>query len=158
MVICTWRKLALTECLTSKKLINLEGKTAIVTGAFQGNGRAISNAFIKNGAKCITIDKNNKPSEKDIDFIGQKEIALKADLQSKDEIMEVCNKLKGSLPSIDILVNNAGYTCGANLVDYPIEEWEKTLAINLKAHPINQYCSIITFLTNFQFRKIKKLQ
>ena len=114
-------------------MINLEGKTAIVTGAFQGNGRAISNAFIKNGAKCITIDKNNSSSKKDIDFHGKKEIALKADLQSEDNIIEVCNRLKGSLTSIDILVNNAGYTCGSKLVNYPLEEWEKTLAINLRA-------------------------
>ena len=116
--------------------MNLEGKIALVTGAAQGNGRKIADTFISNGAKCFTVDisishKENKINTKD--FSSKSEIKLIADLESSENIIFLCSKLKELINKIDIIVNNAGYTYGANLVDYPIEEWEKTMAINLRA-------------------------
>jgi len=117
-------------------LTNLKGKIALITGAAQGNGRKIADTFISNGAKCFTIDisgshKGNKINTKK--FSSESEIKLIADLESSENIILLCSKLKELINKIDIIVNNAGYTYGANLVDYPMEEWEKTMAINLRA-------------------------
>ena len=116
--------------------MNLAGKIALVTGAAQGNGRKIADTFISNGAKCFTVDISSSHKENKINtknFSSKSEIKLIADLESSENIIFLCSKLKELINKIDIIVNNAGYTYGANLVDYPIEEWEKTMAINLRA-------------------------
>jgi len=109
--------------------INLENRVAIITGGAQGFGLAITKRFIESGAKVLIWDK-------DTDYLN------KVDLKNTHKIevdvsnyKNVENAFAESLTyenKIDILVNNAGIA-GPNFKtwDYPLEEWQKVIDIDL---------------------------
>ena len=109
--------------------INLENRVAIVTGGAQGFGLAITKRFIESGAKVLIWDK-------DIEYLN------KVDLKNTQKIevdvsnyKSVENAFAESLThenKIDILINNAGIA-GPNFKtwDYPLEEWQKVIDIDL---------------------------
>ena len=93
--------------------LDFAGRTAVVTGGMQGIGAAIVKRLKESGAEVVVWDLDGSP---------------KVDVSDPASI---ANALKG-LKKIDVLVNNAGIA-GKNVptVDYPIEEWERVLRINL---------------------------
>ncbi|MGH8668313.1 MAG: SDR family NAD(P)-dependent oxidoreductase [Burkholderiales bacterium] len=97
--------------------LDFAGRIAVVTGGAQGIGAAIVERLESSGAKVAVWDLHGK-SRVDVSDPASVEAAVKATL--------------ASLGKIDVLVNNAGIA-GKNVptVDYPIEEWERVLRINL---------------------------
>ena len=97
--------------------LDFKGRTAVVTGGMQGIGAAIVKRLESSGAKVAVWD---------LDGPG------KVDVSSNDSIQIALKKTLQDLGRIDVLVNNAG-VAGKNVptVDYPIEEWERVLRINL---------------------------
>ena len=109
--------------------INLENRVAIVTGGAQGFGLAITKRFIESGAKVLIWDK-------DTDYLNRVDLknTHKIDVDVSD-YESVENAFAESLTyenKIDILVNNAGIA-GPNFKtwDYPLEEWQKVIDIDL---------------------------
>jgi 2-dehydro-3-deoxy-L-rhamnonate dehydrogenase (NAD+) len=97
--------------------LDFKGRTAIVTGGMQGIGAAIVKRLEASGAKVAVWDLDG-PQKVDVSSNDSIQAALKATLE----------KFK----KIDVLVNNAGIAgMNAPTVDYPIEEWERVLRINL---------------------------
>tara|TARA_X000000950_G_C13918412_1_gene662109 strand:+ start:3353 stop:4126 length:774 start_codon:yes stop_codon:yes gene_type:complete len=114
--------------------INLKGKNVLITGANGDIGCKIVLRYLEAGAKCICLDNsfnklkkltNNKVVSKQIIF-------LKINLQHKKLIKNFVGKLPKNT-MIDILINNAGFTKSNNFINYRLEDWEKTLRINLTA-------------------------
>jgi len=97
--------------------LDFKGRTAVVTGGMQGIGAAIAKRLETSGAKVAVWD---------LDGPG------KVDVSNNDSVQTAVKKTLQELGKIDILVNNAG-VAGQNVptVDYPIEEWERVLRINL---------------------------
>ncbi|MBI1942083.1 MAG: SDR family oxidoreductase [Betaproteobacteria bacterium] len=97
--------------------LDCKGRTAIVTGGMQGIGAAIVRRLESSGAKVAIWD---------LDGPG------KVDVSRHDSILSALNKTIGDFGHIDILVNNAGIA-GPTMpvVDYPIEEWERVIRIDL---------------------------
>jgi 2-dehydro-3-deoxy-L-rhamnonate dehydrogenase (NAD+) len=97
--------------------LDLKGRCAVVTGGMQGIGAAIVKRLESSGAKVAVWD---------LDGPG------KVDVSNNDSIQTALKKTLQDLGKIDVLVNNAGIA-GKNMptVDYPIEEWERVLRINL---------------------------
>ena len=93
--------------------LDFAGRSAIVTGGMQGIGAAIARRLTESGAKVTVWDLDGSPR---VDV---------SDAKSIDKALQGLNK-------IDVLVNNAG-VAGQNVptVDYPIEEWERVLRVNL---------------------------
>ena len=107
------------------KMFSLKGKTAIVTGAKRGIGRAICKAFQNAGATVLGVDK--------LEIVGETFDTLQcniADPKSISKIVQFCNHNYGT---VDILVNNAGVGFAHNFLDYPLEDWETTCMVNLRA-------------------------
>src|SRR5258706_6663526 len=100
-------------CALPMNQLDFTGRTAIVTGGKQGIGAAIAQRLKASGAEVIVWDLDGAP---------------KVDVADPSSIELALKKLK----KVDILVNNAGIA-GKNVptVDYPIEEWERVLRVNL---------------------------
>ena len=109
--------------------INLENRVAIVTGGAQGFGLAITKRFIESGAKVLIWDKDTEYLNK-VDLKNTQKIEVDV-----SNYKSVENAFAASLThenKIDILINNAGIA-GPNFKtwDYPLEEWQKVIDIDL---------------------------
>lgn len=114
----------------------LNGKTAIVTGAGRGIGKAIA---IKLGSLGANVVINYRSSEKEasevlseIEANGGKGIIVQGDVSNFEEAEKVINKAKEQYGSVDILVNNAGVTKDGLLIRMKEEDFDKVVNTNLK--------------------------
>ena len=115
--------------------MRLQGKTAVVTGAATGIGQAIAIAFAKEGASVVVDYVGDPASSKDtIDKIGAaggKSLAVEADVSNPDQVKSLVQQTTAAFGRLDIFVNNAGIEKKFAFVDYPFEEWQKIIAVNL---------------------------
>ncbi len=112
--------------------IDLNGRTAIVTGGAQGFGRAITERFVASGAKVAIWDNDQGLAEKTAKEIGNAVSAFKVDVTDLAMVEKTRDATLNAFGKIDILVNNAGIA-GTNksVWDTDFEEWRKVLRINL---------------------------
>ena len=116
--------------------MRLEGKTAIVTGASRGLGRAIALAFAREGADVLV----NYASREDragevvaaIESLGRRAILQRADVSDATQVRVMVQAALERFGRVDILVNNAGITMPKGLLETSEAEWDRVLAINLK--------------------------
>ena len=113
----------------------LEGKNALVTGAGQGIGRAISLTFAKEGAHVAVCDVNEAQAQETVSEIrklGRKSEFYKADVANPEDVKNVVDKELDNFSTIDILVNNAGITRDTLLIRMDDKDWDLVLSVNLK--------------------------
>ncbi len=111
----------------------LDGKTALVTGATGGLGAAIATALAEAGAQ-VACHGNSRPAEDTAALIvnaGGKAKAFSADLSSETGAKELFDAVTEGLAPIDILFNNAGIIFRADSDEFPMDEWERVLQVNL---------------------------
>lgn len=115
----------------------LEGKTAIVTGAARGIGRAIALAYAENGANVaftdIKVDENTEALEKELNEKGVKAKAYASDASNYDQAQQLVKDILTEFERIDILVNNAGITRDTLLMRMSEEQWDMVINVNLKS-------------------------
>ena len=109
--------------------INLENRVAIVTGGAQGFGLAITKRFIESGARVLIWDKDTEYLNK-VDLKNTQKIEV--DVSNYKSVENAFAESLTHENKIDILINNAGIA-GPNFKtwDYPIEEWQKVIDIDL---------------------------
>jgi 3-oxoacyl-[acyl-carrier protein] reductase len=109
--------------------INLENRVAIVTGGAQGFGLAITKRFIESGARVIIWDKDTEYLNK-VDLKNIQKIEV--DVSNYKSVENAFAESLTHENKIDILINNAGIA-GPNFKtwDYPLEEWQKVIDIDL---------------------------
>lgn len=115
--------------------MRLEGKVAVVTGAGTGIGQAIALAFVREGASVV-VDYVGKASLSEdtlnkVKAMGGKAIGVDADISLPDEVNGLVQQTVAAYGKLDIFVNNAGIEKKIAFVDYPLEEWQKIVAVNL---------------------------
>lgn len=114
----------------------LENKTAIITGAARGIGRAIASDFLNEGCDVVILDKFFPPDFEnyvnEFSQKGRKIIAKSVDITNTNATQAVCEEAAAELGHIDILVNNAGITKDKLLIRMSEEEWDAVIAVNLK--------------------------
>ncbi|HLA51274.1 MAG TPA: 3-oxoacyl-[acyl-carrier-protein] reductase [Thermodesulfobacteriota bacterium] len=113
----------------------LKDKIALVTGAAQGIGKAIALRLANSGANLVIVDMNLKKAEetvKEIEKLGRRAIALKADVANLQEAETMMDETVARLGAIHILVNNAGITRDALILRMKEEEWDAVIDVNLK--------------------------
>lgn len=116
--------------------MNLENKTAIVTGAKQGIGRGIALVLAKHGAKVVVADLDQAACQKVADEIiasGGQALAVKCDVSQKAEVDNLIKQAKDKFGSLDILVNNAGIFPFVSFDKMTEADWDKVININLKS-------------------------
>ena len=117
--------------------ISLEGKTALVTGAATGIGRAIAVALATAGAR-IAVNHFGRAAEarqlvKEIAAAGASAIEIEADITKAARVDRMVNKVRDALGPIDILVNNAGVILEKPFLETSEEDWDFVLNTDLKA-------------------------
>ncbi len=116
--------------------MNLLGQSAIITGGSRGIGKAIALRLAAEGADIAFTYHSNEAAANEtaseIEAIGRKVIALKADSSSSAGATEVVEKTIAAFGKIDILVNNAGITRDTLLMRMSEEDWDAVLDTNLK--------------------------
>jgi 2-deoxy-D-gluconate 3-dehydrogenase len=111
-------------------LFRLDNKVALVTGAASGLGAAIATALAQAGA-TLAVHGNRRAATETAEAIGSKAAAFRADLSSTDGAKELFSQVKDKFGRVDILVNNAGTIIRHAAEEYPLEDWQTVLQVNL---------------------------
>jgi len=115
--------------------MRLQGKTAVVTGAGTGIGQAIAIAYAKEGASVVVDYVGNPTTPQDtldkINALGGKSLGVKADVSDPNQVNSLIQQTIATFGRLDIFVNNAGIEKKFAFVDYPFDEWQKIIAVNL---------------------------
>ena len=115
----------------------LEGKTALITGAARGIGKAIALRFAQEGCNIAFTDlvynEAAQKTEEEIAAYGVKVKAYPSNAANYDETQNVVAEIAKEFGKIDILVNNAGITKDGALKRMTEEQWDTVIAVNLKS-------------------------
>ena len=114
---------------------DLTNRVAIVTGGAQGFGYAITERFIKSGAKVIIWDIDENESKKALETISSENLSYQiVDVSNFEVINKNLLQIEKNFGKIDIFINNAGMAgLNTTLAKYPIEEWNKVINLNLNS-------------------------
>ena len=134
---------------------NLKDRVAIVTGGAQGIGFSITERFIQSGAKVIIWDIDENECKKAISKLNSENCLFDiVDVRQIKDIQSKLEEIEKKFGKIDIFINNAGIS-GKNtsVIDYPIEEWNKVIDLNLNAV---FYCckSVVPFMIKKKYGRI----
>jgi 3-hydroxybutyrate dehydrogenase len=117
--------------------MSLKGKTAIVTGSTSGIGHAIAMALAKEGADIVVnglgTEKDNEKAIGQIKSLGTKVAFDPANMLRHNQIADMVAKTERDFGAVDILVNNAGIQHVAPVEEFPIEQWDSIIAVNLSS-------------------------
>ncbi len=115
----------------------LEGKTAVITGAARGIGKAIALKYAQEGANIaftdLVIDDNAKATEAEIAKFGVKVKGYASNAANFDDTHKVVDEIVKDFGQIDILVNNAGITRDGLMMRMNEQQWDMVININLKS-------------------------
>lgn len=115
----------------------LEGKTAIITGAARGIGRAIALKFAEEGANIAFTDivENDdfKSLEQKLNELNVKGKGYLSDASNFEQTQKIVDQIITDFGSVEILVNNAGITMDTLLLRMTEEQWDKVINVNLKS-------------------------
>ncbi len=115
----------------------LKGKTALITGAARGIGKAIALKFAAEGANVaftdLVIDENGKQTEDEIAALGVKAKGYASNAADFAQTEEVVKQIHADFGRIDILVNNAGITKDGLMLRMTEAQWDAVINVNLKS-------------------------
>ncbi len=115
----------------------LTGKTALITGAARGIGKALALKFAEEGANIaftdLVIDESGEETRKEIEAKGVKCLAYASNAANFEETAEVVKKIHEDFGTIDVLVNNAGITKDGLMLRMTEAQWDAVINVNLKS-------------------------
>ena len=143
--------------------MELEGKTAIITGGGAGIGEGISLRLAEAGADIVIVDINKERAEGLADKIkklGHKSIGLVADATNSKQIQQAVQKIIAAFGKIDILVNDVGgevrfykNMTGERFVETSEQEWNETIDLNLNA-TVRTCQAVVPYMIKQKYGKI----
>ncbi len=122
--------------MTNEGEIMLKIKTAIVTGASSGIGKAIAQKLAAENIQVVLVARNKDKLDSIAEELnskhGGKVIALPTDVAKRDEVKRMIHKAEETFGTIDLYVNNAGLMLNAVVTEGEIDEWEQMIDVNIK--------------------------
>jgi len=118
-----------------KKLLDLTGRTALVTGGSRGLGLQIASGYGEMGARIVISARKADELEgacAQLAAAGIDASWIAADAARDAEVARLAQEAIARLGHVDILVNNAGATWGAPAEDHPVEAWDKVMNLNIR--------------------------
>ena len=118
-----------------KRLFDVAGKVALVTGGSRGIGEMIAEGFVTNGVRTYISSRKAEACDATAARLAEQGecISIPADLSTADGIAALVGGIRSREERLDILVNNAGATWGAPIGEFPESAWDKVMDINVKA-------------------------
>src|SRR5690606_38750892 len=114
----------------------LAGKTALITGASKGIGRAIAHKFAEQGANVaftyLSSVEKGQALEQELQAYGTKVKGFRSDASKFDEAEKLIDAIVSEFDTLDIVVNNAGITKDGLLLRMSEAQWDEVIAVNLK--------------------------
>lgn len=128
-----------------KDMFKLDGKIAIVTGGAGGIGEALAMGLGIHGATVVVSSRNQEAIEKVAKQIteasGNEAIAITSDVTDERSVQNMVDQVMKKYGKIDILVNAMGMNVKRDAFEYPMEDWDKLFAVNVKGTMIA--CKIV---------------
>ncbi len=113
-------------------MARLDGKTAVITGAGRGIGRAIAERFHAEGARVALLDADGAAAQDVADTLGDRAMAHPVDVADEASVSAAIEAVHGELGGIDILVNNAAApNARVKVADMALADWQRALDVNL---------------------------
>ncbi len=117
---------------------SLKGQLALVTGCRRGIGRGMARALAEAGADIIGVSASMEPSGseigKDVTAAGRKFFPYACDFSDREALYRFIEQVRTDFPRVDILVSNAGTTRRHPAAEFPDEDWDFVLEVNLNSH------------------------
>jgi NAD(P)-dependent dehydrogenase (short-subunit alcohol dehydrogenase family) len=116
--------------------MRLREKVAVVTGAGSGIGRATALLFSEEGAKVAIVEIDRDRGQETVDMIrekGQEALLALTDITDPSQVKSMVTQVIEAYQKINILVNNAGRYVQGDVIRTKEEQWDKTMAVNLRA-------------------------
>jgi 3-oxoacyl-[acyl-carrier protein] reductase len=123
------------EATGDDREVRLEGKTAVITGAANGIGRAIAETFAREGAKLVLAGVRGEDLERVAASLreqGHDAAGMPVNVTSREQVERLMQETVRMHGRIDIVVNNAGILADAQLVKMTEEQWDRVIDVNLK--------------------------
>jgi NAD(P)-dependent dehydrogenase (short-subunit alcohol dehydrogenase family) len=111
--------------------LRLSGKTALITGAGSGIGRACALAFAREGARVALVGRRKDRLEKVAKEMGEAEV-FSADISNKEKVDLLVREASARLGSLNILLNNAGVLVPGTAESISEEDWDRTFEVNVR--------------------------
>ena len=117
-----------------KKLFDLSGRVAIITGGSTGLGRQMAEGLAEMGANLVLCARKKErcgQAAHELKKLGVETLALGCDVKNLDQVRGVVEETISRFGRIDILINNAGTSWGAPVEEMKLEHWNKVIETNL---------------------------
>ena len=115
--------------------MKFKNRTVLITGSSRGIGRATAIAFAQEGANIVVNYIKNKIAAEEvvtkIKSLNMEAIAIQADVANESDVKRMMEEAVKRFGSIDVLVNNAGVVFDIPILEKTVEQWERTLHVNL---------------------------
>lgn len=114
---------------------DLQGKVAVVTGGASGIGKATAERFLEEGAKVAIVDISEQRGQEalaDLKSAGHDPLLAAGDVTNAADVNRVVNEIIDHFGRIDILFSNAGILIEGTIEEVTEEEWDRTMAVNVK--------------------------
>jgi len=122
---------------TIQQLLDLKGRTALVTGGSRGLGLQIAHALGEAGARIMLSSRKAGDLEEavaELQAAGIDARWIAADCAREEDIHKLADQTLERMGDVDILVNNAGAAWGAPAEDHPVEAWDKVMNLNVRGY------------------------
>ncbi len=122
--------------MSLRRLLDLSGKVALVTGGSRGLGLQMAEALGEMGARVALTARKAAELDAAVKHLaaqGVEALAVPVDLSRREALPAALDAVLARFGTVDVLVNNAGTTWGAPAEDYPAEAWDKVMRLNIDA-------------------------
>jgi len=117
-------------------LFSLEGRKAVVIGGGGGIGEAIAGGYLESGAEVVIASRNLASLTQSADLLeqqtGKRPHVLQVDCSDESSVEALVSQAVELMGTVDILVASKGYNKKFDALDFPMDEWDKTFAVNVR--------------------------